>query len=385
MQNSQCENNTILRKKNAVLTNHTENKLKWYNDKTYKKFFSMLFLNGIFFLAELIGGLLFNSLTLLSDSYHMLSDILALIIGVYAFSLSKKSSKYSSFGMDRASVMGGLINSTFLLAMCLTITIEAIHRLIEILSNINNLNGKHNFTILDSNIDNLIIISSLGLFVNIIGLCLFHEHSHTSHTHNSTNQSSTNHSNREHNLNIQGVTLHILGDFFGSVAAVSSSLIIKFVDSPFKILCDPIFSLTIVCIIVTATIPVLKECINILMENIPKNIKVDEIKNKILEVENVKNIHDLHIWCLTNNKIFATIHLSIDENTNNNDITNLYDKVKIILHNHNIHSSSIQAEFYIENKDKENYETNNINYDKNLAQCNDIVCESPNCLEKQCC
>ena len=154
-------------------------------------------------------------------------------------------------------------------------------------------------------------------------------------------------------------------------------------DSPFKILCDPIFSLTIVCIIVTATIPVLKECINILMENIPKNIKVEEIKNKILEVENVKNIHDLHIWCLTNNKIFATIHLSINENINNNDITNLYDKVKIILHNHNIHSSSIQPEFDIENKDNENYETN---YDKNyLTQCNDIVCKSPKCLEKQCC
>ena len=274
MQHSQYQDNNIIRKKNAVLTTRNKNKIKWYNDKTYKKFFSMLFLNGIFFLAELIGGLLFNSLTLLSDAYHMLSDILALIIGVFAFSLSKKSNKYSSFGMDRASVMGGLINSTFLLAMCLTITIEAIHRLIEILSNINNLDVEHNFTILDSNVDNLIIISSLGLFVNIIGLCLFHEHSHTNHTHNSTNHSSTkhtktNHSNKEHNLNIQGVTLHILGDFFGSIAAVSSSLIIKFVDSPYKILCDPIFSLTIVCIIVTATIPVLKECINILMENIP--------------------------------------------------------------------------------------------------------------------
>ena len=167
--------NTILRKKFAVII--PKNDKKWFFDKTYKKFFSMIFLTGIFFIAELIGGLLFNSLTLLSDSFHMLSDIIALIIGVYAFGLSKKSNKYSSFGMDRASIIGGLVNSSFLLAICLSIIIEAVQRLIEIISNINNLDKQHNFTILDSNTNNLIIISSLGLFINIIGLCIFHQQS----------------------------------------------------------------------------------------------------------------------------------------------------------------------------------------------------------------
>lgn len=125
----------------------------------------------IVFVAELIGGYYSGSLALIADSFHMLSDVLALAIAFYAIKLAEKqnnnvAARYS-FGLQRAEVLGALINAVSLLALCFTISIEAIQRFIE-----------------PSHISSpylVLIVGGIGLVTNVIGLVLFHEHSHAGH------------------------------------------------------------------------------------------------------------------------------------------------------------------------------------------------------------
>ncbi|CAG8690504.1 16283_t:CDS:2, partial [Acaulospora morrowiae] len=131
----------------------------------------LLVLDSVFFLVEIIIGYWLKSLSLVADSFHMLNDVMSLIVALYAIKLASRtkfSPKYS-YGWQRAEVLGALVNGIFLLALCLTVLIEAIQRFFEY-EEIRN-------PIL------ILIVGGVGLFSNIIGILLFHEHNHS---HNSS-------------------------------------------------------------------------------------------------------------------------------------------------------------------------------------------------------
>ena len=131
---------------------------------------SMLVLTGSFFLVEIVVGYITRSVALVADSFHMLSDVISLIVGFFALRYSKKSAQTdrNTFGWQRAEVLGALINAVFLVALCFTIFVEALKRLVEV----EEINDPWL----------VLIVGAAGLFINVIGLFMFHGHGH-GHSH----------------------------------------------------------------------------------------------------------------------------------------------------------------------------------------------------------
>lgn len=366
---------------------------------------SMLCLTFAFFLTEIIFGYVTNSLALIGDSYHMLSDVMALIVGITSLRMSKKSSRKNTFGWARTEVLGALINSVFLVALCFTIFVEAIQRL------------THTHHI--EHVDSMIYVGIAGLFINIIGLLLFCKQgqgrdtdtdvemtvdtstdqqtpdsddssvvgnrvevtplSADNATVNFADQSCTEQAvevpqrpadtsstcdepeksdettvdisakNRKNKLtsgaqlNMRAVFLHVLGDALGSVVVIISGLLIKFIVADWKYKIDPVLSLVLVCVIMSTTIPLLKKSALILMQTVPSHIKVAELKRKILEkVDGVCDVHELHVWQLSGNRIIATAHIRCSSLL---EYERIAEQVKSFFHKEGIHSTTIQPEF----------------------------------------
>ena len=366
---------------------------------------SMLSLTFAYFLVELIVGNITNSVALVADAFHMLSDVISLVIAIVAVRISTRRSDINTYGWVRAEVVGANINTVFLLALCLTIVFDAIKRFItpEPIENVNL----------------LLIVGSVGLGINIIGLFLFqgfHGHSHgggSSHGHSHGGDSAHGHSHnhgkasnsvhiemnvikkqieptsgferhsiralqeviaecaqqtdersetvievedetkkksgKKPSMNMHGVFLHVLADALGSVVVIISALLIKFVPHDPKnskhwtVYIDPTLSVIIVIIITISTIPLFKETCYILLQTIPKHLEIRRIKSQLLEtIPEINGIHELHVWRLTNEKIIASAHLN---RPNLSNYMVVAEKVKKFFHSIGIHSVTIQYEF----------------------------------------
>lgn len=149
---------------------------------------SMLFMTSSFFLVEIVVGYATNSMALVADSFHMLSDMMSLIIGFFALRYSKRSQRTerNTFGWQRAEVLGALVNAVFLIALCFSILVESLKRIVKPES-INN-------PIL------VLIVGTVGLFVNVVGLVLFHRHGH-GHSHGAGGHGHSHGSKRGKELN----------------------------------------------------------------------------------------------------------------------------------------------------------------------------------------
>ena len=262
-----------------------------------------LLLNLVFMFVEVIYGLLSNSLGLLTDGAHMLLDCTAVIIGLYSSYLSeKKPNENFNFGFYRSEIIGTFINSVFLVFIAIYIIFESIERFIspkEIHS------------------ENLILVSFIGLIVNIVGLCFAHDDSHHHHNHNEEVKHNCDNKEKEHhhhhNENLYAIYIHILADTLGSVAVLLSSFLIKY----YKLfISDPICSLFISIMIFYSTIPVLKNsCFTLL--HIP-NEKISKKKNKVEKsIKEIKfddkrvSIGHFDIWQMKNDYFVGEIKINI--------------------------------------------------------------------------
>ena len=373
-----------------------EHSTRFYSTKTFR-LSVMLLLTLSFFVVELVVGNITKSLALVADAFHMLSDVIALSIGLLVVRMIKRRTKKNTFGWVRAEVVGANINAVFLLALCLTIVFDTIKRYIE-----------------PEPIENptlLLIVGSVGLGINLIGLVLFqgfHGHSHGNEDQPQIEIIAESSDLRRHSLraldevivestvqsqpqadeqkkkpkkkksasmNMQGVFLHVLADALGSVVVIISSLIIKFVPHDpenkkhWTVYVDPTLSLLIVIIITISTIPLLKQTTYVLLQTVPNNIQVNSLKEKLLEeIPEIEGIHDLHIWRLNSNAIIATAHLRRKSLT---DYMTVATKVKKFFHDIGVHSTTIQYESEITELGN-----NKINC---LVNCPDKLCENQTC------
>lgn len=279
----------------------------------YSIFTTLVFL---YFLVELIIGIVFKSVALQTDSFHMLSDLFALLIGMTSIKLSKqKRSEDYTYGLIRAETIGSLINSTFLISICFMLILESIQKIVEIDNN--------DSVVLKGGIDTVLITAGIGMGINVAGALMFghgvsieiESHSHSSHS----------------------VFLHILGDLLGSIIVIISGITIKFNDNPWVFYLDPIASILISIFISFSSLKLLKKVINILIHAVPVGLNVDSILSQILKIKGVKKVEEFHLWSLTPEIIIATAHLET-ENKNKNTLL----AVKKVLHSNGIHSSSIQ-------------------------------------------
>ena len=310
-----------------------------------------LLLNLLFMFVEVIYGLISNSLGLLTDGAHMLLDCTAVIIGLYSSYLSEfKANNNYNFGYLRSEIIGTFINSVFLFFIAIYIVFESIERFIE---------PK------EIHSENLILVSFIGLLVNIVGLIFAHDHGDDSDDHHHHHVHINKHDEHEHyhhgnelehhdenekcekhelkekehqehkhkhehkNQNIYAIYIHILADTLGSVAVLISAFLIKYYHLHIS---DPICSLFISAMIIFSTIPVLKSASMTLL-HIP-NEKIIKKKKKVEQsIKNIKcgmnskpSIGNFELW-QTNSSYFVgeiKIEIPIDkmEQKENEEETN---------------------------------------------------------------
>ncbi|XP_049837813.1 zinc transporter 1 [Schistocerca gregaria] len=325
---------------------------------------SMFWLTTFFFLVEIVVGYVTNSMALVADSFHMLSDVAALVVAFLSVKMSPKKWSKNTFGWARAEVLGALVNAVFLVALCFSITVEACKRFIEV-------EEIHEPKL-------IVIVGTLGLVVNIIGLFLFHEHGHGhGHSHGGLSRSHTRLSQlvstddnendetfqppqetfdpsekgRHHHekrssasqMNMRGVFLHVLADALGSVIVIASASVVYLTSWSYKFYLDPALSLLLVVLILRSVWPLLQESALILLQTVPTHIQVDAIQRRLLDkVDGVLAVHEFHVWQLAGDRIIASAHIRC---RNLSEYMKIAEKVKEFFHNEGIHSTTIQPEF----------------------------------------
>lgn len=258
--------------------------------KSKKTLYVTLFLTLFFALMELFGGLFSNSLSLVGDSFHMFSDVLALgasMVAIY-FEAKKPTEKFT-YGFLRLEVVVAFLNGIVLMLIAVGMIYESVIRF---------------FNPREIDFGSMFFIALIGLIFNIVITWILF--------------SSTK---KENNINIKSAMLHFLGDLLNSVGVIISSIIIYFTDFVYI---DIIMSVVISVIIFTGGYKISKEAFFILMEAVPSEINLNTLRNELLNIDGIKNIHELHIWKNDNEEISFTAHILLDnyEKHNNYRIIN---------------------------------------------------------------
>ncbi|MDX2444141.1 MAG: cation diffusion facilitator family transporter [Bacteroidales bacterium] len=267
-------------------------------------------LNLVITIAEFVGGIFSNSLALISDATHNLSDTLALILSYFALRIGKRSpSESKTFGYKRIEILAALFNATVLIAISIFLFWEAYERFRDpkpIKEGI------------------MFVVATIGLLANLISVFLLRKDS-------------------KHNLNIRAAYLHLFGDTLSSVAVVLGAILIHY----FKIYwIDPLLTVLIGLFIIKVTYGVLKETIDILMASSPKELNIELIRKKIEQLPDVSNIHHIHAWKLTDTEVHFECHVDLCANLRIKESDQIRMKIeKILKDQFQIHHVTIQIEY----------------------------------------
>lgn len=227
------------------------------------------------FIFELVGGLLSNSLALISDSLHVLLDFTAIGISLIAFRVAKRPhSTKLSYGFHRAEIIAALINGISLVAIATFIFYEAYQRFLE----------PHPI-----NTPLLFVFAGLGLAANLVMAFLLKKESRS-------------------NLNIKGSYVHVLGDLLSSITVIVGAIIIQFTN---YFVIDVIVSVGIGALIIRSGVILCRECFHIFMEGTPHEIKISDISEDLQKFEEITEVHDLHVWTLTSNVFAMSVHVKV--------------------------------------------------------------------------
>lgn len=292
----------------------------------------VLVLTSTYLIAEIIGGILTNSLALIADAAHMFTDAAGLGLALFAISFGRRpSTSKKTYGFYRMEILASLTNSVVLILLSVYIMYEAYRRILEPPE-------IQSFS--------MIVVAGVGLTVNIISMLLLKGHSHShSHSHGKEEQHS-NKEAKEENLNMQGAYLEVLSDTLGSAGVIIAGLIMfttKFY------LADPIVSIALALFIFPRTWSLLNKSIHILMQGTPSNISYEEVKTAMLQIKGVTGVFDLHIWAITSGMNTLSAHVVVMDPSKSQTI--LKEINSILENKFNISHSAIQIENYHEVKD----------------------------------
>ena len=311
-------------------SSHAEKNILMYKkqqDEAIKKLTWVCIICTIFMIIEIIGGYLANSIAIMSDAAHLLSDLLGFLISIISIYISRKVAKNDmSYGYHRAEIIGALVSIVLIWALTIWLLYEATLRIIK-----------------TPQVDGLImiIIAVIGFSFNVImGVVLAksgvqhshglhghdheHEHGH-GHEHEHENGENHHHSDEEEiglheddghehkntNVNLRASFIHVLGDALQNIGVLIAGGII-FLFPNFSI-ADPICTYIFSIIVGLTTIRILKDCIFVLMEGSPVAIDIEELENDLRNINGVKDIHDLHVWSLSIGKMSFICHICCDD------------------------------------------------------------------------
>ncbi|UCH66696.1 MAG: cation transporter [Ignavibacterium sp.] len=236
-----------------------------------------IILNFTITVAEIIGGIISGSLSLISDALHNFSDGVSVIISYFAISLKRKdySSKHT-FGFKRAEILAAVINSSVLVVISIYLFYEAIMRF----QNPEPIKGAL-----------MTIVATIGLTANIIGTLLLKRDSATS-------------------INIRSSYLHLLTDAISSVAVILGGLAIVFYNIYWI---DPVLTILIAVYITRESFKILSDAIHVLMEGAPPGISIKDIQKEVESLDEVEDIHHVHIWTVGENDVHLEAHVNVPD------------------------------------------------------------------------
>lgn len=235
-------------------------------------------INMLLSVAEIIGGIISGSVSLIGDALHNTSDAFSILIAVIAFKIgNKKASAKYTYGFKRAEIIGGFVNLILLFISGCYLLAEGIERLIN-----------------PQQIDGLLIIwiSVLALIIDALTAKISHHDAH-------------------HNSNMKMVFIHNLADAFGSIGVIISGLCIMWFDL-YRV--DGIVALLIAFYMIFQSVVSFPQIVNILMNAAPDNIDIEQVKNSLLAIKNIKNVHHLHLWCISEHNVAIECHIESDNN-----------------------------------------------------------------------
>lgn len=282
-----------------------------HNHSSNKKIllFSFIIITGYMFI-EAVGGFITNSLALISDAGHMLSDSIALGVALLAFTFGGKAADATkTFGYRRFEILAAVLNGVTLIGIALYIFYEAIQRFA---------NPPEVATV------GMLIISVIGLLINILVAWMMMSKSDT-----------------EKNLNMRGAYLHVISDMLGSIGAIAAALLMMFFGWGWA---DPLASVIVAVLVLRSGFFVTKSSLHVLMEGTPKSVNMEEIVQTILQVDGVQDVHDVHIWSITSNYNALTAHIVVDGSMDVYGTEALIHKIEHMLEHKDIKHVTLQVE-----------------------------------------
>ena len=233
-------------------------------------------LNLLITLMQVVGGILANSLGLLSDAAHNLSDVVALALSLWALRLGRRPATATrTFAYKRAEILVALFNSTVLVAISVYLIVEAGRRLLN-----------------PEPVEGLVVMTfaAAGLVINGFSALLLRSH--------------------VHDLNLRAAFLHLVGDAATSLAVIVSGAIVWIWDWNYA---DPIVSIVVSLWIGRAAFGIVKSTVNVLMEGTPEGLEFGDVEKAILKVPGVAGVHDLHIWSISSTDLALSAHLELTD------------------------------------------------------------------------
>jgi cobalt-zinc-cadmium efflux system protein len=258
--------------------------------------------------AEIGGGILSHSLALLSDAGHMLTDALALGLGLFAMNLARRpATPTRTYGFHRAEIMAALANGTVLILVSVFIFYEAYRR----------------FSALPTVKSPLMMaVAFIGLVANLISMFLLRRGS-------------------EKSINIRAAFWHVIGDTLSSVGVIAAGAIIYFTG---WYIADPILAVVIGIVILWGAVGIVRESADILLESVPAHIEIEKVTAAVKTIAGVEDLHDIHIWTITSGIYAMSAHLSITDQTVSQSGDILTKVNHVLAENFNITHTTLQLE-----------------------------------------
>lgn len=267
-------------------------------------------LNGLITLVQIIGGILSNSLALISDAIHNLSDTLALALAWIANRVGKRKPDIrKTFGYQRFEILSAFINASVLTAVSIYLIYEATLRF---------LHPEPVQSML------MLIIAVIGLVANLVSMLFLHRDSH-------------------HSLNVRAAYVHLLGDTLSSVAVIAGALLIRYTGFTWI---DPALTLLISIVIIRQAWHILRESTDILMQGVPSHLNLEEMKMLLEQHPEICNIHHVHCWQLSDRQIHFEAHVETRRNMTLTESAVIRDQIEAMLEEKfNVIHTTLQLEY----------------------------------------
>ncbi|XP_046829066.1 zinc transporter 2-like isoform X1 [Vespa crabro] len=313
-------------------------------DKKARK--KLLLASGLcvmFMIAEIIGGVLSNSLAIATDAAHLLTDFASFMISLFSIWVAgRPATRKMPFGWYRAEVIGALTSVLLIWVVTGILFYLAVERII-------NKDFELDVTV-------MLITSAVGVAVNLVmGLSLHqHGHSHGGHSHHehddhkakklTDEEISHKDDHDRNNINVRAAFIHVIGDFIQSIGVFIAALVIYF--KPTWTIVDPICTFLFSILVMLTTVAIIKDVMNVLMEGMPKGFDYSQVENTFMRIEGVVKVHNLRIWALSLDKTALSAHLAIKPGTSPQNILRM--ATRNIHESYNFFEMTLQIEEFNE-------------------------------------